>query len=207
MVILVCGGCRPSGSHLPPLVLVWRESAMHVEVSVVAGWDLGEDLPDGSASVGAAIGGLDVELPVGVRWFGTPVSRVGAGNALPLPSLAASGRRRRNCGHPLTASAPHARKAVCPEPDGRGGTVSRCSVAGAENLSWFGMSSAVRCGTSGALLKAPHAGDCLQIRIAMIVSRRSPNRSAPGDNSRWTTEVDDLSAAAAAPGPSTGARR
>jgi hypothetical protein len=72
------------------------------------------------------------------------------------------------------------RKMVLPQNDRRG-DASRCSVEGAENLSWSGMSSAVRRGTRGSTGSAPrHTGDRLFVGIAMTrtplaAARRSPS--------------------------------
>src|SRR4029077_6599205 len=53
-------------------------------------------------------------------------------------------------------------------------------VGGAENLSWFGMSSAVRCRTLGASAPRPlHAFDRLHIGITMTVPQSFLARSAP----------------------------
>ena len=48
----------------------------------------------------------------------------------------------------------------------------------AENCSWSGMSSAVRCGTQGAWLRTPRAGDRPHVGITTIAPLVSPARTA-----------------------------
>ena len=84
------------------------------------------------------------------------------------------------CAHPPPATQGTRWNRVRPESDSTGMSAKGCNVGGAENLSWFGMSSAARCRTPGASAPRPvHAGDRLHVGITMTVPQSFLARSAP----------------------------
>jgi hypothetical protein len=86
-----------------------------------------------------------------------------------------------------------------------------CKVGGAENLSLLGMSSAVRCRTSGAFAPKPlRSGDRPHIRITMIAPQSFSTRPAtpkPWRRPRITTAAHGMAAGCPQHSSPTGAGR